>query len=84
MIFRWLYRRYIRRRWSQLLSAESVAAMEATADSMSEWQAFRHLFFQMSVLPEGDQRRLLQLQRMIEKVLAETEEKKKDETERGN
>jgi hypothetical protein len=76
MIFRWLYRRNIRRRWRPLLPADSVAAMEATADSMSEWRAFRHLFFPMSVLREANPQDLRQLQRMIEKAVVETEERK--------
>lgn len=76
MIFRWMYRRSVRRRWRRLLPTESVAAMEATADSMSEWRAFQRLFFPISMVRQADPQDLLQLQRMIEKVLAETEERK--------
>ena len=43
---------------------------------LSEWRAFRHLFFPMSILRETDPKHLRELQQMIGQVLADTEQKK--------
>ena len=43
---------------------------------LSEWRAFRLLYFPMSILRETDPKHLRELQQMIERVLADTEQKK--------
>jgi hypothetical protein len=42
---------------------------------LSEWRAFRHLFFPMSILREADPKDLRELHGMIEQVLADTKKK---------
>ena len=85
MIFRWLLRRRSQRRLKGLILPNDYQALVESGHSdwiseMSEWRAFRHLFLPMSIIREADPKHLLELQRVIEKVLADTADKK-DEKE---
>ena len=83
MIFRYLLRRDHQRLDRRLLLPEDYKDRLENGgydwiSEMSEWRAFRHLFFSMSIIREADPKDLRELQRMIEKVLADTERKKDD------
>ncbi len=47
---------------------------------MSEWRAFRILYFPMSVIRKTDPRDLRKLQAMIDQTLAEAKEKEKHDS----
>ena len=83
MIFRWLLRRDRQRLDRRLLLPEDYKNRLENGgydwiSEMSEWRAFRHLYFPMSIIREADPKDLREVQRMIEKVLAEAEQKKDD------
>jgi hypothetical protein len=44
---------------------------------MSEWRAFRHLYFPMSIIREAGPEVLSELEQMTRRVLTEAEEKEK-------
>jgi hypothetical protein len=80
MIFRYLLHRKMQRHFKKLLQSTDYKKWVENGDfdrywKMSEWQAFRRLFFPMSIIRETDPKHLLHAQRMIEKVLAEAKEK---------
>lgn len=66
-------------RFAQLVSPDHLALLVGTADSMSEWSAFRHLCFPGSILREADPKGLQDLQRAIGQTLAEAEREKGEE-----
>jgi hypothetical protein len=69
MIFRYLYRRRVRRRFAHLLPPENLSDMLATADSMSESRAFRHIFFPNSVIRDFSRGEMQNVQEIIEDAL---------------
>ena len=76
MIFRWLLRKQSQRRLKRLVLAEAYDSFVANGhwnwiSEISEWRAFRLLFFPASVARECDPADLQRLQRMIEKALDE-------------
>jgi hypothetical protein len=76
MIFRGICRRRLLRLWKDLIRPEDLPKVQAYVDSMTEGQAFRLLFFQMTILRGADRQQLGELQRMIEEGLHETQRDK--------
>ena len=80
MIFRYLLRRNRQRLDKRLLLPEDYKnSVERGGydwiSKMSEWRAFRHLYFPMSIIREADPQTLLKLQRMAEEALAKAKER---------
>ena len=73
MIFRGICRRRLLRLWKDLVPPENLPKVQAYVNSLTEGQAFRLLFFQMTILRGADEQQLRELQRMIEKGLHETQ-----------
>ena len=85
MIFRYLLRRRMQRLDKRLfLPAVYKKQVESGAYDrywkMSEWRAFRMLYFPMSIIREADPRDLRKLQGMIEQTLTEAKEKEKHDS----
>jgi len=80
MIFRWLLRRSsqrdLKRRLPGAYEGLVVNGHWDWISGISEWRAFRILYFPMSVVREIDPQHLQELQKIIGKVLVETEDKK--------
>jgi hypothetical protein len=82
MIFRYLLRRNRQRLDKGLLLPEDYRKMVESDGydwifQMSEWRAFRHLYFPMSIVREASPQVLSELEQMTRRVLAEAEEKGK-------
>jgi hypothetical protein len=76
MIFRGICRRRLLRLWKDLVQPEDLPKVQAYVNSLTEGQAFRLLFFQMTILRGADRQQLGELQRMIEEGLHETQQDK--------
>jgi hypothetical protein len=68
-MFRYFYRRNIEKRWRHLLPPENLKDIVNTADSLNQWQAFRHLFFPKSILRDRRPEDIKALHDMIGGVL---------------
>ena len=84
MVFRYLFRRQTERFDRKALPPEYCEEKLRNGgydyiSEMSEWHAFRCLFFPMSVIREMDPRHLRELKRLTEKVLADTESKRDED-----
>ena len=71
MIFRGICRRRLLRLWKDLIRPEELSKLQAYVNSLTEGQAFRLLFFQMTILRGADEQQLRDLQRIIEAGLHE-------------
>jgi hypothetical protein len=81
MIFRWLLRRREQKKMKRLALPEAYDRLVASGhwnwiSEISEWRAFRQLFFPMSIVREADPKQLRELQKMIEQALQDSERKK--------
>lgn len=82
MIFRYLLRRRIQSIDRKvMLAVDYQKQVESGAydrfSRMSEWRAFQHFFFPMSIIREAEPQVLSELQRHIKRVLADAKEKEK-------
>jgi hypothetical protein len=76
MILRGICKRRLLRLWKDLVQPEDLPKVQAYVNSLTEGQAFRLLFFQMTILRGADRQQLGELQRMIEEGLHETQQDK--------
>ena len=76
MIFRGICRRRLLRLWKDLIRPEDLPKVQAYVNSMTEGQAFRLLFVQMTILRGADEQQLHELQRMIEEGLHKMQQEK--------